>query len=827
MSFSKNRLRGWGIAFSVVVIVVLSIFAWIGHRFRSSLPSIDGRQTLAGLSAPALIERDAAGVPTLRGANRADVARALGFAHGQDRFFKMDLARRRAAGELAELFGAAALPVDQSARVHEFRALAGQVVARLTPERRALLEAYAAGVNAARERFAPRPWEYQVLRVDPRPWTPEDSVLCIYAMALELDDGLGTYERTLMTLREQLGSRALAFFAPVQGPGDAALDGTTAPLPPVPNEQSLNVRGRPALSAQPGSGPLAGTVLAGRTLVEPPDLEEGGVTLGSNSLGVSGRWTGGPALIENDMHLGHTLPNVWYRARLRWRDAAGQEHDLIGITLPGTPALVAGSNGAIAWAFTNSYIDTSDLVVVQPDAVRPDNLYIQGDHVADFTIRRQTIQVKDAPAVVLETRWTAWGPVVGEQFRSKRPLALKWSLHDPSAIDFHLMELETATTVEAALEIVHRSGIPPQNVIVGDRAGALAWTIAGRVPDRLGHDGRLPIVWAYGDRGWKGFLPPEQVPVVRADTESSVPGALWSGNQRMIGGHGLAHLGHGGYQQPARARQLRDDLAALQSRSPTQPVRPPDLLGVVLDDRALWMERWRKHLLDTLSPAALQGHSRRAEFRQHVEQWDGRATASSVGYRLVRAWRLKVASRVLEPIFAPCRAAWAGFSPYALPYDEPLWTLVEQRPLQLLEAQYASWSDLEWAAVDDVLADLKTKGLSLSEATWGRQNTLRMQHPFSRVLPGWLGRVLLDMPAVPLPGDNHLPRVQSPTEGASERLVVSPGREAHGLFHMPGGQSGHPLSPFYREGHDAWVRGQPTPLLPGPTRHSLQLLPRE
>ena len=127
-------------------------------------------------------------------------------------------------------------------------------------------------------------------------------------------------------------------------------------------------------------------------------------------------------------------------------------------------------------------------------------------------------------------------------------------------------------------------------------------------------------------------------------------------------------------------------------------------------------------------------------------------------------------------------------------------------------------------AVDRVIAELAAQDLDLDEATWGQRNRAQIQHPLARVLPSWLAG-WLNLPADPLPGYSLTPRVQRPDFGASERFVVSPGRESEGLFHMPGGQSGHPLSPFYRAGHDAWVRGNPTPFLPGETKHILTLTP--
>jgi penicillin amidase len=96
-------------------------------------------------------------------------------------------------------------------------------------------------------------------------------------------------------------------------------------------------------------------------------------------------------------------------------------------------------------------------------------------------------------------------------------------------------------------------------------------------------------------------------------------------------------------------------------------------------------------------------------------------------------------------------------------------------------------------------------------------------HPLSLAVPQ-LSR-WLDIPPQPLPGDGNMPRVQGPDFGASERFAVSPGHEERGLFHMPGGQSGHFLSPYYRAGHDAWAEGRPTPFLPGPTQHHLTLSP--
>jgi penicillin amidase len=816
----SRRLRLAGIGASVTVIVLLAVATLAWNRLERSLPQLDGSRALPGLTADVKIERDHQGVPTLTARTREDLARATGFVYAQDRFFQMDLLRRRSAGELAELFGAAALPLDRKARIHEFRALAGRILASLPERERTLLAAYADGVNHALQ-TSPRPWEYEVLRLDPLAWRPEDTILCIHSMALDLQDHSGKFEHTLVTLRETLGASALAFFAPRIGPEDSALDGTTAPLAPIPSERALNLRsGDSAVPASPRSTaqhfPTESSMRFGFATEGHRDSRPG-----SNSFGVDGALTGGPALLENDMHLGLSVPTVWYRARFRWTDPQGETHDVTGATLPGAPAMVVGSNGHVAWGFTNSYTDTGDLVRVQPDALLPDAMYLVEGRPVDFERRRQVIRVKGGDDEMLETRWTRWGPIVGES-PTRHPLAYRWTFHDPAATNLRLLSFETARSVDAMIALAHETGIPPQNLLIAGRDGRLAWTIAGRLPERFGHDGRLPVPWAYGDRGWKGFLPPDRIPVIIAPAG----GALWTANQRLVGGDALDRLGEQGYDEGTRGGRIRDRLRELQAQAaqPGKSVQPTDLLAVALDDRNTRLDRWHAKLLACLDDAALAQHPRRAELRRAIQEWDGRARVESISYRLVRAWRTAVATRALTPIFTPCVEAWPRFDFRTLPYELPLEALLDQRPLHLLAPEYSSWNDLLVAAADDVLADLDRREIPLAKATWGERNRLRMQHPFTSMLPGWLGDALR-MPAQSLPGDSDMPRVQTPTDGASERMIVSPGREAEGIFHQPGGQSGHPLSPYFRAGHDAWVRGDASPFLPGAVRHTLTLQP--
>nr|WP_240655467.1 penicillin acylase family protein [Paraburkholderia phosphatilytica] len=802
---------------------------WI--TMRESLPQLDGtwrlrpQDTPAGLtlSAPVTIERDAQGVPTVRGANRMDVAYATGFAHAQDRFFQMDLLRRVAAGGMSALVGAAALPLDRANRLHRFRARALAALAALPPSQRELLERYAAGVNAGLASLKTKPFEYWLLRTDPAAWHAEDSLLVVYAMYFDLQAGEARRIVSRAALRERVPAALFAFLTPDASHWDAPLDGNVAlnrVLPPPPMRPEW-LRGAPSDAA---------------ALDERAPMDS---AVGSNGWAVDAAHSAhGGALLSCDMHLGLSLPNIWYRVSFSWPGANGAAERVTGVSLPGTPLVIAGSNGHVAWGFTNSYGHFIDLIELQRNPSDPLQYHFgaapadasatpdasAADSWEKATVVHERIDVHGEPSVDLPVVETRWGPEITV---GSHVYAYRWVAHDPQAVNVNLQQLEDAGNVADALHIAQTAGIPTQNIMVADASGDIGWTLAGPLPKHDDNDdpqitsasaGDMPVK-AIDYHGWNGYLAPDAYPKRIAPAS----GRLWTANNRTLPPDEAKLVGDAGSDLGARATQIRDDLFALPHASER------DLLAVQTDDRALWITPWRRIVLDALDDDAVSGHPQRAAFRRLVTQWNGRADADAVGYRLVRGFYFSMYDAWFGALDAQLSAS-AGDSPL-----KPDFAFASSRREAVMESlakhhawvpdAFPDWRAFVLARIDHTIDSLP-KGVTLDAARWGDHNRAAIAHPFARLIPAWLPwlRDAMSAPHDPLPGDINMPRVQSPAFGASERMDVSPGHEEDGIFEMPGGQSGHPLSPYFLAGHEAWVRGDATPFLPGKTVHRLRLV---
>lgn len=788
---SSLRLARCLLIATILALLLAITFGWL--LLRGSLPQYAGERNVRGLHAPVTIERDILGSVTINGQNRLDVVRALGYVHAQERYFEMDLMRRQAAGELAELFGAAALANDLEVRQLRLRKRASNILEHLPQAQKQLLDVYSDGVNQGFNTLAVRPYPYLLTRTKPKAWHSEDSLLVMLAMFRILNE-LSVYrELGLSTMKSALSANVYSFLNASGGSWDAPLIGAPLDWPSLPSVEDINIR---ALDTN---------------LFNNSFPNQNGMP-GSNNFAVSGELTGGAALVANDMHLTLRVPSLWFRTRLIYFSSAEAVNDITGVSLPGLPGMVIGSNRHIAWSFTNSYGDFSDWVRITVDPANGDR-YLGTSGWQSIESSSEVIKVHNAPDATLTVRETEWGPIIATD-HDDTPLALNWTALHPEAVNLNLIELERTKTAGNAVKIVQQAGMPVQNFIVGDRKGNISWTIAGRLPVRTGdYDPQLPADWSNSDIGWIGWLDPADYPVIT----NPVSQRLWTANARTGDRIMLNILGDGGYDLGARAGQIRDSLFMREQFT------PKDLYAIQLDHRAIFLTRWYDLLGSILNQA--DDTPLVTSLKQSLNNWDGLASVDSVAYRIVRSYRHEVIRTVLDGFAAEVRRSHPKFQlPKLNQVEHAVWKIIEQRPQHLLPSEFENWDELLLYCAMQIADQLQEQPSGIIASSWGESNRASIKHPLSQKLPGFIAN-WLDMPPDPLPGDSNMPRVQSPDFGASQRSVVAPGKEEEGIFDMPGGQSGHPLSPYYGSGHTNWVTEKPTPFLPGPPDRILQLIP--
>ncbi|WP_437633777.1 penicillin acylase family protein [Sorangium sp. So ce854] len=761
---------------------------------RAPAPRVDASAAaVAGLDGAVTVASDRLGIPAIRAASREDALRALGFVTARDRLFQMDMLRRSSGGRLAEVLGRDLLEADTRQRLHGVAQAAAAIVARLPGSQRAALDAYAEGVNAYLRSAEALPVEFGQLGYRPEPWRPEDSVLVVLEMFRALS-ATEDAERMRTVMTRSLPERVASFLLDDTDPYTRALLGAQAPAPPplpAPELRALVAQHRAARA------PSAGVL--GADAGEPP--------VGSNGWAVAGaRTRDGRAIVANDMHLELGVPNIWYRAELRYGDSA-----LAGVVLPGVPVVIAGTNGHVAWGMTNLMGDVMDLVRIEVHPERADT-YRTPSGWARFEVAQETIEVRGEPDVAVTVRRTVWGPVAPRPLLGA-PVAIRWAALDPEGVDLGLIEVDRARSVDEAADVMNAAGGPGCNVLLGDRRGRIAWTVTGRMPRRRGLDGSVAVSWADGRAGWDGYLPPAALPRV-VDPPS---GFVVNANHRMPLPEGAPALGRDhahGYRAHRITERLRE----------ARPVAEADMLAVQLDTRAELFEVYRELALRALDGEAASRRPALAAARRALRAWDGRADVSSVGLPLLVRFRRALADEVFAAWLAPSRAAEPDLELDLPDIDTPLQRALAERSAELVPAREGGLDAFVLEALERAAASLEQQrgARPLDELAWGAVSRVRIAHPLG-ASPELAAR--LNMPDEPLAGCAACVRLASRRFGASERLVVSPGREAEGILHMPGGQSGDPRSPHYRDQQRAWVDGRPLPLLSGPAARTLTLVP--
>jgi penicillin amidase len=747
------------------VAVGVALFLWL----RTSLPQTSGTLTLAGIAAPVTVERDESGVPTIRAGSARDAAFALGFVHAQERLFQMDLMRRYGAGRLSEVFGAPALPVDREMRVLGFYRLAERQVALMSPEARAVLDAYAAGVNAfLAKRSGALPPEYYLLRFEPEPWKPADSLVWAKIMALELS---ANYRGELFR------ARLIRKVSPEQ---------LQQLYPEYPKDGAIALGNLAALYR---------TLPLDRLRAEWPDAAA--PRGASNNWVVDGKHSAsGKPLLANDPHLGFNTPGTWYLARIE----TPQWH-FTGVTAPGVPFGVIGHNGRLAWGFTTTGSDVEDLFVERVDPADP-NRYLTPDGSQPFGTRQEVIRVRDAAPVTLTVRSTRHGPVISDASTAaaataaaagtegSRVLALTATfLMEDDRTPQAFWDLGQAGDVESADRALESIVAPQQNIVLADVDGHIAFVAPARVPIRAKGNGWLPVPGWTGEYDWTGFIPYDKLP----RTRDPASGRVVTANNKIVPDSYPYFLTRD-WDIPNRADRIN---RLLDER----PVQSPDASAAIQADTLSLMAR---HLLPLMLRAKPSNARARAAM-DRLAAWDGEMEMEKAEPLIFAAWLRELVRTLAADELGDLFGEYWDFRPLAvrgmLAHDNSWCDDVTTPRLETCGERVA-------LALDRALDDLDRRyGDDMAGWSWGHAHPATFPHPvFSRV------PLLKDMLAVKIPaaggsdtvnlGAMAIGNPETPyadIHGAGLRAIFDLADLDSARFMIVPGQSGNPFSPHYTD----------------------------
>lgn len=764
----------WALISLTIIITMLVLIAYVG--IRASLPDLDGQILSPHLKAHATLSRDAIGTAVIKADSELDAAYLLGYAHAQDRLFQIDLLRRQSAGELSEIVGDRALQIDKKHRFHQFRQRAKDIFISLSVYEQQLLTQYTEGVNAGASSLAIKPFEYILTSSEFAPWRPEDSLLASYSMYIDLQLAQTESEFRLNALKELLGNDMHQFFT-LPSPYQAAIDQSVVPITPIEI---------PRLAFVDELDEEVNAAYNFDSIKEQADY-------GSNNWAVSGKLTNTQsAMLSNDMHLGLRIPAIWYRTQINYK--SGQKNiKVTGVSLPGTPAVTVGSNGHIAWGFTNANVDNVDWIKLEDDT-------------PTTTITENIITQNNIEKYTFEK--SKYGPV--REFNGQR-YALKWVAHQGYAVNILIGNMAKMSTIEEALNLSNSVRVPVQNMVVADGAGNIAYQLTGAMSKRV-PIARHAITEAQYSEDWNEaqFSP--------ANHMHPENGRVWSANARVVGTKDLAQFGDGGYALGARQKQIANLLMQQDLFDEA------DFYDIQLNNKAIFLSPWHSLLLEVLGKNP-QLYSTDISI---LNDWGACACADSVGYTLVRRFRSTVINQLLSPIDVQLKTHGLSIA-YLLKGIEPaIWALIQQEAQSWLPTGNSNYTEFLEAAYKNTKESLverhNVRSADLFELRWGSVNALAVKHPFSATL----GRFseFVDMKIVEGFGDSYLPAVQANSFGASQRLIVRPGNEEMAILTIPGGQSGHFLSPFYSTGFDDYAAHANTPLLPLELQHEIVFTPQ-
>jgi penicillin amidase len=785
------------LAFALAGLAVLAVAAAYFYLLRS-LPQEEGEIRLGGLEKRVEVVRDNYGIPHISAATLDDAIYALGFVHAQDRLWQMEVSRRTAAGRLAEVFGENALETDRFLRTLGVRRAAQAGFQRLDKDTRALLETYAAGVNAFMNSRPVLPIEFWLTGAKLEPWTPADSLGWIKMMAWDLG---GNWRNELLRMR-------LSKTLPLARIHEL--------LPPYPGEAPPEITDLRRLY---NGIEKEGIKLAEKSGSEPdfphirisgsdPDFQTEG--LGSNNWVVSGaRSATGKPLLANDPHLGLTAPAVWYFAHI---SAPGLE--AIGATLPGVPAIVLGRNAHFAWGFTNTGPDVQDLYIERLDGA---GNYLTPDGPKPFTVHNEVIKVKGGEDVRLQVRVSRHGPVISDVSRTAQEaaprghvIAMQWTaLREDDLTMQSAVKIARAKDWPGFLAALRDFHTPQQNVIYADAQGNIGFVAAGRVPVRKPENdlkGLAPAPGWMAKYDWAGFIPYAELP----QAYNPANGTLVTANQRITP-PGYPHYITSEWQPPYRANRINELLGAVRNHSIGSFARiQGDVVSLPV-----------KELLPRLARVKPRSEEARRALALLAE-WDAAMAAERAEPLILSAWWREFSRAIYaDELGEAFRGNWllrARFMLNVLNDKDRQGRWCDNARTKTAE----SCDDLLATTLDTALADLRKRyGEDMGAWRWGAAHYARHEHrPFGRV--SWLAP-WFDI-TVPTPGDaytvnvgrNRLEDAARPfanTHAASLRAIYDLSDLDNSLYIHSGGQSGNVLSPHYKAFTQAWAKGDYIPMV--------------
>ncbi|MGE0405050.1 MAG: penicillin acylase family protein [Candidatus Korobacteraceae bacterium] len=827
LSTVKRRALRFGGIFALLVVVAVSIAAgWLYWASRAALPQLEGSVLLPALTAPVSVVRDVQGVPHISATSLHDLYFTQGYVTAQDRLWQLDITRRFAAGEMAEIFGDSMLRHDREQRILGLRQVARDSFAALPAREQSHLEAYARGVNAYIDaRRGALPLEFRLLGYQPRPWQPEEAMLIYAHMAKMLNFG-AVYE---LLSREQfarrLGPELTADLFPDSSWRDHPPSGTAQPTD-LSQPAPPRTRRRASISSEHDTPE---TEIRGSL---PASHADSSLTPGSNNWVLDGsRTESGKPLLANDVHLPHQLPNLWYVAHLQCQACVAapegspeKDMNVAGATLPGVPWVIIGHNQRIAWGFTNLGPTVTDLYV---ETFNSAGQYQTPTGWTAPEKRHESIRVKGKPDVSLEVVVTRHGPIISELIQGEnRSLALRWTLYDTTSAAIPFFDLNLAKDwSEFRLALTHFSG-PSQNVVYADVDGNIGYQATGLIPVRAAssnsknaNDEPVPDVilspfsGADSTHEWAGYIPFDELPSVYAPRS----GVLATANSRVVPRSYPYVLTHA-WASPYRIERIYRLLNS------GEKFRASEMLALQTDVYSEF-DRFCAERFVYAVDAQPDASPRAREAASIMRRWDGQVLADSPAPLLVASARNHMKRLLLEPRLG---GEWQS---YRWPLESvALESMLLHRPPRWLPPHYDSWETLLAAAVEHAAS--KAPG-ELAPLSWGESIRFRPQHPVYSRIP-LLGR-LLGRWTEPEPFDqrgNAFTVLQvGPNFGPSLRMTIDLADLDGSTINLVNGQSGNIFSPHFNNQWTAWRTGTSFPLAFSDSAvrkaavHELQLLP--